>query len=424
MAKSELILYKWKTLKDETNPIMLRISKKKQRIMFSTGLSCTPKQWNDEYSLFIRDKRLVKDYEELNTVLTNAKSKADKIIKEFERLEIDWTLKQFESKYLLKSVNLNPTEYFEGHILKLSDAGRYGNADVFRSTLKILQIFDKRFNKLKFPDIDQKYLEKFDSFLRMDRKLKDTSISFYMRTFATLINAAIADGLMQPDAYPFKTKQNKGYQISKLNVETKKRFIPIEYLQTLKNHNFTDLRLETARNLFLFSFHCRGINWIDMAYLTNDSIEKVMSTDGKEIKVIKFIRTKTHKPFEIVVNSDIQNLLDWFQKMPHCKPYLLPIVTVPEHTGEALRVHIRDRRSKYNNALSDITAIKELKFPESLKDITSYFSRHSYAMALRSKGTNIELISEALGHADLSTTSIYLDSFGREEVAAASENLI
>lgn len=424
MAKSELILYKWKTLKDETNPILLRISKKKQRKMFATGLSCTPKQWNDEYGMFIRDKRLVKDYEALNTVLTNAKAKADKIIKEFDRLEIDWTIKQFENKYLLKSINLNPADYFESHIQKLSDVGRYGNADVFRSTLKILQIFDKKFHKLKFPDIDQKYIAKFDLFLRNERELKDTSISFYMRTFATLINAAITDGLMQPGAYPFKTKQNKGYQISKLNVETKKRFIPIEYLQKLKNHKFDDLRLETARNMFLFSFHCRGINWIDMAYLTNENIEKIMSNDGKEIKVLKFIRTKTHKPFEIVINSDIQTLLDWFKTMPHCPPYLLPIVTVPEHTGEALRVHIRDRRSKYNKALNDITAVEELKFPEALQSITSYFSRHSYAMVLRNKGTNIELISEALGHADLSTTSIYLDSFGREEVANASENLI
>ena len=119
-----------------------------------------------------------------------------------------------------------------------------------------------------------------------------------------------------------------------------------------------------------------------MAYLTDANIKKKMSNDGKEIKVLEFIRTKTHKPFEIIINSDIQSLLDWFKKMPHCKPYLLPIVSVPEHKGEALRVHIRDRRSKYNNALSDITAIEELGFPESLQNITSYFSRHSYSMVL------------------------------------------
>ena len=78
----------------------------------------------------------------------------------------------------------------------------------------------------------------------------------------------------------------------------------------------------------------------------------------------------------------------------------------------------------YNNTLNDIVKIEELKFPEALHKITSYYSRHSYAMALRGKGENIELIQESLGHSDLSTTKVYLDSFGREAVANASENLI
>ena len=441
MAKIQIILKHWQTLKNGTHPVVLRIEKNKDHTLLTTGLTCQPPAepttsnpdpptyWNDEYGLFVKDKRLNPDWVANNEVLTDLKAKADRIIKEFERLGIDWTLKQFSEAFKNKSVTLCPADYFESHIQKLSDAGRFGNADVFRSTLKILKIFDKKFHKLKFPDINQNYIEKFDTFLRNDkgpngRGLKDTSISVYMRTFATLLNAAITDDLMHPGAYPFKTKQNKGYKISKLNVETKKRFIPGEYLTTLKNHNFEDLRLEIARNLFLFSFYCRGINWIDMAYLTKESINKEMSNDGKEIKVLKFVRTKTHKEFEIIINSDIQLLLNWFSKIPHCKPYLLPIVTKPEHQGEALRQHIRDRRSKYNKALNDITAVEALKFPDALKNITSYYSRHSYAMVMRKKGETIELISEALGHADLKTTSVYLDSFGREEVANASTNLI
>jgi hypothetical protein len=426
MAKVELTLYKWKTLSNETNPIMLRVSKDKKRIMFATGLSCVPKQWNDEYGLFVNDKRVVADHENLNKVLKGITTKADDIIKEFDRLKIDWTLKQFSNAYKKKeTVKLNPAGYFENHIQKLRDAGKFGNADMFHSTLAILRIFRPKFDKLEFPDIDRDFIQDFDTFLRLERNAKDTTISVYMRTFATLLNAAIADDLMQPGAYPFsKSKWDKGYKISELNTKTKKRFIPVEYLQKLRDFNFDDLRLETARNLFLFSFYCRGINWIDMAYLTPDNVEKTFSKDGKPIKVINYIRAKTHKPFDIKINSDIQKLLDWFKSMPHCEPYLLPIVTKPEHTGEALRQHIRDRRSKYNKALADIVKIDELAFPESLQKITSYYSRHSYAMRLRETGKNVELISEALGHADLTTTNIYLDSFGRDAVAAASEGLI
>lgn len=441
MAKVEILLKRSQLLKDGTHPVILRIAKNEDRVIFATGLTCLPNNydkygklippiyWLEEAGIFAKDKRLNPDYIENNSILTAIKAKAENIIKDFERLEVDFTIKQFTAAFKKKSVTYSPAEYFTNHIEGLTKAGRFGNADVFNSTLVILKIFDKKFHKLKFNDIDQTYIEKFDTFLRNDkgpngRGLKDTSISVYMRTFATLLNSAIADGLMLPGSYPFKSKQNNGYKISKLNVKTKKRFIPIEYLTTLKDYNFDDIRLETARNLFLFSFYCRGINWIDMAYLTNDNIRKAISKDGKEVKVLQFTRTKTHKDFEIIINSEIQSLLDWFKAVPHCKPYLLPIVTRPEHQGETLRQHIRDRRSKYNKALNDITKIEKLKFPESLQKITSYFSRHSYAMALRSKGINIELISEALGHADLSTTNIYLDSFGKEEVANVSENLI
>lgn len=421
MAKIEMILYRWKTLKDGTNPVMLRIAKDKSRKMISTGISCLPKQWNDEYGLFVKDKRLTKDYDVINEVLTKIKTKANDIVSEFEKQGIDWTLNQFESKMRSKSYSSNPKDYFEGHIVKLKNNGRFGYAEVFASTLLILTLFDKKFARLRFPDIDTNYVQRFDAFLRTDRGLKDTSISVYMRTLATLLNAAINDGLMDQSTYPFG---RNGYKISKLNTKTKKRYMPIDFLRKLNEHPLENERLEIARNLFMFSFYCRGINWIDMAMLKNENIQTEFSKDGKEVKVLRFTRTKTKKEFEILINADIQHLLNWFTTNTHSFPYLLPIITKPTYTGEELRQHIANRRGKYNKVLNEIAKIEELHFPESLQRISSYFSRHSYAMALRTKGVGVELISEALGHAELKTTNIYLDSFGRDAVAVASEGLI
>jgi site-specific recombinase XerD len=421
MAKIEMVLYKWKKLSDGTNPIMLRVAKEKTRKMFSTGLSCLPKQWNDEYNLFIKDKRLTKDYELKNEVLTKIKTKAVEIVNEFDKRGIDWTLNQFETKMRSKRYSANLKDYFENHIEKLKSNGKFGYAEVFSSTLVILSLFDVKFAKLKFPDIEQNYIQKFDSFLRYNRGLKDTSISVYMRTLATILNAAINDGVMDHSTYPFG---KNGYKISKLNVKTRKRYVPVEYLQKLKNYHFGNQRLEVARNLFMFSFYCRGINWIDMALLKKENIQSELSKDGKEIKVLRFTRAKTKTTFEILINEDIQNLLKWFASNFPSLSYLLPIVTKPEYKGEKLRKHIANRRGKYNKALNEIAQIEDLQFPESLQKISSYFSRHSYAMALRSKGVGVEIISEALGHAELKTTNIYLDSFGRDAVAAASEGLI
>ncbi|MDC7309182.1 tyrosine-type recombinase/integrase [Phocaeicola vulgatus ATCC 8482] len=54
----------------------------------------------------------------------------------------------------------------------------------------------------------------------------------------------------------------------------------------------------------------------------------------------------------------------------------------------------------------------------------TYTARHSFASVLKKSGVNIALISEALGHSDLATTQIYLDSFDNEQVDEAMKNLL
>lgn len=49
-------------------------------------------------------------------------------------------------------------------------------------------------------------------------------------------------------------------------------------------------------------------------------------------------------------------------------------------------------------------------------DMTTYVARHSFASILKNYGVNVSLISEMLGHTDLKTTQIYLDSFENEQL--------
>ena len=60
-----------------------------------------------------------------------------------------------------------------------------------------------------------------------------------------------------------------------------------------------------------------------------------------------------------------------------------------------------------------------LNFP-----LTTYVARHTYATVLKRSGVNIGIISESLGHSDLKTTQIYLDSFENSEIDAAMKNLL
>lgn len=56
--------------------------------------------------------------------------------------------------------------------------------------------------------------------------------------------------------------------------------------------------------------------------------------------------------------------------------------------------------------------------------MSSHVARHSFATILKNSGVNISLISEMLGHTDLKTTQIYLDSFENTQMEAAMSNLL
>ena len=52
------------------------------------------------------------------------------------------------------------------------------------------------------------------------------------------------------------------------------------------------------------------------------------------------------------------------------------------------------------------------------------FSVYTFATVLRRSGVNVGIISESLGHTDLKTTQIYLDSFENEQLDEAMSNLL
>ena len=56
--------------------------------------------------------------------------------------------------------------------------------------------------------------------------------------------------------------------------------------------------------------------------------------------------------------------------------------------------------------------------------LTTYVARHTFATVLKRSGVNIAIISESLGHSDLSTTQIYLDSFENSQIDAAMQHLL
>lgn len=172
-----------------------------------------------------------------------------------------------------------------------------------------------------------------------------------MKTLRSLINKAVQDREASYNTYPFG---KRGFQIASLSEETPKRYLPGNYLEKIKVTASTVPANEFARRLFLFSYYCGGISFVDMARLKKANVVRL------EKGITSFTKAKDRtcqnaRSLQIAIRPEIQELLDWFgEKTPVVEDYLLPIVTIPGYKDAKLYTHIRNRRIKYGTYLKQL----------------------------------------------------------------------
>ncbi len=403
--------------KDGSYPVCLVVRKDDLRKIIFLGYSALPDQWDNDTQRYKMDKRrkdLHPDREENNTWLNKKATDCERILKDFDERRIDWTLNQFEEAVMNKSKKTGVEAYFNKHIEKLKLSGHIGNARCYEQCLHILKEHNPKFDKLVFSEIDKRYVDKVHDYLYNERGVAINTIRYYIKALRALLNKAIKDGEASPVTYPFG---KDGYTIQ--SEPTDKRYLPSEIIETLKTASLEDFHLNLYRNIFLFSYYCQGMAFVDMANLTKSNIVK-----EEGASYIKYRRQKTEgkgsEYIYVAISKQIQTLLDWFKgNNVLIGDYLLPVVTIDGYEGEKFYQHIRDRLHRYNKNLK-VLAI-ELKI-EGIK-LTGYVSRHSYAMKLKNSDISEDVISEALGHKDLKTTKTYLGGFAKKTISKANEVL-
>lgn len=396
--------------------IWLVVRKDGKRKVIATRHYAKPHQWDDVNQIFVTDKRITDlhpDRKRLNDWLTLKKTEIIQIIDEFERNKIDWTLNQFEAVLLHNQHKGNVLKYWEQHIATLHETGHHGNAICYYNTLHLISSFDKNFKSRTFPEINLKYVQDFDIYLQK-RGCTGNTRKYYMKCLRALLNKAIKGKEASRATYPFG---EDGFSIGALEEETMKRYIPLDNLKILKETILTNKALELTRRIFLVSYYCYGISFIDAAFLTRKNIITLNRGDYIIYKRNKTREAKKVKPIQIKITADIREQLDWFAA--HSKligDYLIPIVSKDGYSGKTLYNHIRSRCSRVNKNLKLLAnALGITKLP-----LTTYVSRHTMAMALQENEVPREVISQMLGHSDLQTTNVYLDCFESKVIDEAA----
>lgn len=403
MATFKFVLHTANRRKDNTYPVSLRITKNMRCKYCSSGLYAKKEEWDEVAERFVSNKKICPMNKEYNARIIELAGRAKTMELNFDRDGIDWTLNQFKDAFLHKSKQGKLLDYVNKCIIQMKETGHIGNAKVWEKSIYNLQLFDKKLKTRIFQEIDIKYVSAYNAFMEKKGWSGNTR-KHNMKTLRAVLNKAILEKEYNASSYPFG---KGGFSISALEEETNKRYLSDSSLNRLMSTISKSRTNEVARRLFLFSYFCFGMSYIDMANLKKSNIQ---IEGGKNYIMYKRQKTKHNKGskfIKISINSNLVALIEWFRdNTVLIDEYLLPIISI-DCEGEKLYDHQRRRLAIYNKHLKSLA--KELELPEKL---TSYVSRHSMAMTLQEDGTPREIISQIMGHKDLRTTNTYLDSFG------------
>ena len=403
-----LILDTRRSKKDKTYPIVYRIVFNRRSTSIKTDYAVLAEDWD---SSKLKIKKRCKKYKDVETINNNLLLDLTEYNRKLLVREDEFDSIQEVKDYLLGKLATTKTT-FGGYTLSLinefKQEGRIGNAKAYSNTLMFTRKYFKQ--DFDFKDLTAKKIKKIEVYY-LACGYTFNGLAFNLRTIRAIYNRAIAEKIIPPSVYPFRRNSYEKDKYAIKSEKTKKRAITKEDIQLIEHYETPKGTLKhDAINYFLFSFYCRGINFIDMAFL------KVENIIGEHIH---YQRQKTHKQYKIKITSKARDILNFYgleEKNP--KDFLFPII---KRTGPYLiRKDIENGNRNANNYLKRVA--KELGINTNL---TMYVSRHTWATVADKVGIDRRIISQGLGHSSLATTEIYInDIVSTEDLDMADELII
>ena len=380
--------------------VALRITKNRKKKEIGLGFRCNQEEFENER--FTKKHKL---YKKRNLILSEQVLKALSIIDDFEANKINFTLIEFENKFIGKTKDdVLVFDFFDEIINDEIKSGKTGNARVYTDTKNsLLKFFDNR--NLRFNNITVTFLEKYEVHLR-ERGNNDGGIAVKIRQLRALYNDALNRGIAKEEFYPFKK-----YKISKLKGKATKRALTIDEIKKLLKINISEYpHLQNTFNYFIFSYYCRGMNFIDLMKLKWSNIQ------GKNIF---YTRSKTNRQFVIKILEPVNKVLTYYRRIQTNSQYVFPIIVNENMSPIQLENRKLKTLKKFNRDLKELAKIAGVE-----SNVTSYVIRHSYATNMKFLGVSSDIISQSMGHSNVEITQSYLKEFENDILDNENEKLL
>lgn len=407
---------------DAEGKLFIRIICKRRYKNLSTVYSVFPAEWDPVSGRVILPPTGTPRFTHLSHIdacMREDLSKLRMIISLFE-METNYTVDDVLCAFRGSTENDDLLSYTEHISNQLLAEGRQRTARAYRSAVKSLIKYNGG-TSLHIGDICAGLLNGYQESL-VRQGLYPNTVSFYMRNIRAIYNRSIQDGVvLRREDKPFSKVYTgvsptvkRALNKDEMNQLADLELVLSERLESckasgykIKSSRYADtVHLRESLMYFMFCFHARGMSYVDLAYLRKSEI--------RENKII-YTRKKSKQQLQVKVTEPMQQILDYFTEKDTGSPYVFPIID-PRRGSE--RIQYETGLRVQNNRLRTLACMAGLN-----KKVTTHVSRHSWATIAKYEMVSIPMISEALGHTNVKTTTTYLDSFENSRMDLLSDRI-
>jgi len=223
-------------------------------------------------------------------------------------------------------------------------------------------------NDYEFKDLNMKFINDYEFYLKSERDLAQSSIYKMIQRFRKIIKIAISEGVLDKDPFVlYKCKRPKTVIV----------FLSSEELKSLEEHNFAQTRLQQVKGMFIFCCYT-GLAYQEMSTLRAKHITKGFDSN----LLINMSRKKTNQLIAIPLLPQAEAVLDKYNQ--EGSDVVLPSIS----------------NQKFNSYLKEMAELIGIE-----KKLTHHIARKTFATTvLLSNGVSMEVVSELLGHNKITVT--------------------
>ena len=359
-------------------------------IMLSTDMYASDEEWDDASERYVgKNAKHVNDL--LSMILSRVNTRI--IDLKIERRWANLTTKQIRAS-LSACTSSDKPQKMAGSVGEVFDevigSKKGRTAELYKDTLRRLQLFCEP-DSLDFDRINRLWLERFCSAMG---DLAVNTRAIHLRNLRCVCNYAIDMGVT--NTYPFRR-----WHIP--TEDTRMRVMPLEQWRRMAQVELTEQYAE-YRDMYLLTFYLVGINIVDLARLTYDSV-----VDGR----LLYRRSKTGRLYSIRIEPEAEEIIKRYKGKRH----LLRCFDRYEN--------YKDYAQHLNNGLRKIGERgADGKMVPISTEVTTYWARYSWATYAAQIDIPKDTISEALGHSyGNKITAVYIE-YDKSKIDAANRRVI